>query len=364
MSSYKNCLSPLKIKECLPSNTTLIDNVRLSREAITNILNATDDRLLMIMGPCSFHDFDAALCYAKKLNVLANLVKDKVLIMMRVYLEKPRTNTGWKGYLNDPELNDTFCVEKGIYKARQFMLDLCEMKLPIATEILNPYAYMYFDDLLSWAAIGARTSESQPHREVASGLAIPIGFKNAMSGNLESAISGIAFASRSHVLLGINPEGNISLVKTAGNPHGHLILRGGKNGTNFQSENILQAEELMDKYNITKNIIVDCSHGNSSKNPNNQKIVMDNIILQINSGNKSIKGVMVESFLEHGNQPLNAQPENLKYGLSITDACIDWNTTELLVTDVYQNLLFNKAQNSRFINTETSLYYDNFPMAF
>ena len=247
---------------------------------------------------------------------------------MRVYFEKPRTTVGWKGYINDPFMDDSFQVDVGMEKARAFLLAVNELGLPAGTEALDPYGPQYYGDLISWAAIGARTTESQTHREMSSGLSTPVGFKNATSGDLTVATNAILSASRPHSFLGLNSNGQVSIVRTRGNPHGHVVLRGGENGPNYDTVSIALAEAALAKAKLPANLVVDCSHANSAKKPEMQPLVMADIVSQIRAGNNSILGVMIESNLEAGNQPIPADLSQLKYGCSVTDGCIDWNTTE------------------------------------
>ncbi len=344
----KRILSPSEIKVKYPLLLKSIQNVETTRHEIQNILDSRDQRFLMIIGPCSFHDSHAAMEYATKLKRLSEEVSDTILIVMRVYIEKPRTGAGWKGYINDPYINNTYKVQEGIINARKFMLHLSEMSLPIAMEILNPCAYLYFDDLLSWCTIGARTVESQPHREIASNLTIPLGFKNSTSGNIDVAINGIEFAFRKQTFIGLNAHGEICVIYAKGNPYSHLVLRGGQEGPNYFKENIMNIEKKMSSSNIPMNIIVDCSHGNSSKNYTLQEKVFNDVMSQKLAGNISILGVIIESFLEEGNQAVTNIPK-LKYGCSITDACIGWEVTERIIKEGYKKLSSIKKTRRKFL---------------
>lgn len=336
--SETQVIPPSLVKIKYPASKVVIKNVAASRKIIKDILDKKDPRMLMIVGPCSFHDPIACLEYAKKLKNLADSVSDTIFLVMRVYLEKPRTHLGWKGYLNDPYLDNTHCIQDAFENVRNFMIKLCEMNVPIATEILNPSAYLYFDELLSWSCIGARTSESQFHREITSNLAMPVGFKNSTAGSISAAANGIVCALHKQIYLGINYDGNICVVKSKGNPYAHLILRGGELGPNYTKDHISQAETILSSLKIPKNILIDCSHGNSDKNHKRQEVVFNDVISQKISGGDSIVGVLLESFLEAGNQPISNDISKLKYGCSITDACLDWEATENLIIGAHQRL--------------------------
>ncbi len=330
--------SPSELKKELSLSAAALKSIESSRREIRAILDNKDKRLLVIVGPCSFHDPNACAEYAGRLHQLADEVSDKLFIVMRVYLEKPRTSLGWKGYINDPYLDDSFKMEEGAYRSREFMLKLCELGLPVASEILSPYAHFYFDDLLSWAAIGARTVESQPHRELAASLSMPIGFKNPISGSIQTAINAILFSMRKQTFLGVNEAGGMDIIQAHGNPYSHLVLRGSQNGPNYGNKDIMAAEQILEKHGLPKNIIVDCSHDNSSKNYKQQEVVLSDLIAQINAGTSSIKGVMIESFIEDGNQPVSGCASNFKYGCSITDQCLGWENTEAVIREAYQQL--------------------------
>ena len=298
---------------------------------LERIVEGDDDRMLMIVGPCSIHDPEAGLEYARRLATLAEDVKDRILIAMRVYFEKPRTTVGWKGYVNDPNLNGTYDVKAGLAKAREFLVEVCKVGLPAATEIVEPFTPQYLGDLLSWGAIGARTTESQVHRLIASGLSIPVGFKNGTGGTVQIAIDGIVAARSEHVFLGIDDDGVASIVKTTGNPATHLVLRGGKTGPNYDAKSIAAAQRSLEESGLKPNLVVDCSHGNSDKDHRRQPTVFKNVVEQRVGGNKGIIGLMLESHLHEGNQTLGDDPSKLKYGVSITDACIDWKQTDDLI---------------------------------
>lgn len=339
ISSIDEIISPETIKSRFPMTEENTDFVYSSRQTIENILLGTDKRLMVVVGPCSIHDTQAALEYANKLKLLAEKVKDKIFIVMRVYFEKPRTTVGWKGLINDPYLDDTFHLEKGLQIARQLMLEITQLGLPIGTEALDPISPQYLSDLISWSAIGARTTESQTHRELASGLSMPVGFKNGTDGSIDVAINAMLSSRTPHSFLGVNSNGQVAIVNTKGNAFGHVILRGGSSGPNHDSVSVSLAQELLKKANLPQNIIVDCSHGNSHKNHKLQPAVLEDVINQIQSGNTSLKGVMIESNLFEGNQKLmTGHKEELKYGVSITDACIDWLETEHVLTETARKL--------------------------
>ena len=320
--------TPADVKEKLPLSTDLEDQITESRRVTERILDRKDSRKLVIIGPCAAYDPEATLEYAKKLALLADRVKDTMVLLMRVYFEKPRTTTGWKGLINDPRLDDSFHVEEGLYVARKLLMSVAETGLPIATEALDPIVPQYIGDLISWTAIGARTVESQTHREMASGLSSPVGFKNGTDGNIQIAINGITSAAHPHRFLGINQLGQCSVVQTRGNKYGHIVLRGGKS-PNYDEASVTTTAQLMERNGVKPNIIVDCSHGNSNKDHNRQALVFNDVLNQITSGSTSIVGWMLESNLHEGRQDLGKGP--LRYGVSITDACISWEATETLL---------------------------------
>lgn len=327
-------LSPKELGEAIPRTATATETVEKSRAEIEAILDHRDHRFLVITGPCSIHDVDAAKDYAKRLKVLQEKYKDTLYIVMRVYFEKPRTTVGWKGLINDPDMDDSFKVEEGLKKARELLVWIADQGIPTGTEALDPISPQYLSDLFSWSAIGARTTESQTHREMSSGLSTPVGFKNGTDGGLTVALNAMQSASSPHRFLGINAEGQVTIIKTRGNKYGHIILRGGKQ-SNYDSVSISDAEKAMEKAGLTQNIIVDCSHANSNKNPENQPLVAHDVARQITDGNKSIVGIMLESNINAGNQPLT---DNLKYGVSITDGCISWETTEIALQKLNDEL--------------------------
>ena len=280
----------------------------------------------------------AGIEYAHRLAALADEVRDRIFVAMRVYFEKPRTTVGWKGYINDPNLNGTYDVKDGMAKARQFLLRVCEEGLPAATEFLEPFTPQYVGDLISWGAIGARTTESQVHRLIASGLSMPIGFKNGTGGTVQIAADGVLAAGEEHVFLGIDDNGVAAIVKTTGNPAGHLVLRGGATGPNYDAESVASAQRILSDSGLVPNLIVDCSHANSSKDHTRQPIVFRDVLEQRVGGNGGVVGLMVESHLNAGNQTLGDDPADLGYGVSITDACIDWKQTDELVRYAHAQL--------------------------
>ncbi|QGZ39585.1 3-deoxy-D-arabinoheptulosonate-7-phosphate synthase [Pseudoduganella flava] len=327
VTSFASMPTPAELHAKLPLTEKASDTVTKGREDLRNILDRKDKRLFVVVGPCSIHDPVAGLDYARRLKALQEEVKDTMLLVMRVYFEKPRTTTGWKGYINDPFMDDSFRVDIGMERARQFLLDVCELGLPTATEALDPISPQYLGDLIAWTAIGARTTESQTHREMSSGLSTPVGFKNGTDGDIGIAINAILSAANPHAFLGINSEGNVSIVRTRGNAYGHVVLRGGDGRPNYDSVSVTIAEQALAKAKLPANIVVDCSHANSYKKPELQPLVMTDVINQIVHGNQSLVGVMIESNILAGNQKIPADLSELKYGCSVTDACIDWDTT-------------------------------------
>lgn len=330
--------SPAEVHAALPVPDAVAETVAAGRRDLQRILARVDHRLLVVVGPCSIHDPVAGLDYARRLKALSDEASDTLLLVMRVYFEKPRTSTGWKGFVNDPRMDDSFHIEEGVRKAREFLLRLGELGLPTATEALDPITPQYLGDLVAWTAIGARTAESQTHREMSSGLSTPVGFKNATDGDLGAAINGILSASHPHSFLGINGQGLAAIVRTRGNSQGHLVLRGGNGRPNYDTDSIALAEAALRKAGLPENIVVDCSHANSQKHPRLQPRVLHDCAHQILRGNRSIIGVMVESFLEEGSQPIPADLTTLKYGCSVTDACLGWEDTATLLRDT-RNLL-------------------------
>lgn len=330
-------ITPKKVKAKLPGTKRAYEVVLTGREELEAILDHKDRRLFVVVGPCSIHDPQAAYEYAVKLKRLAGLVKSTMVLIMRVYFEKPRTTIGWKGLVNDPDMNDSFNIEKGILLARSLLLKFTGLGLPTSTEALDPIIPQYLADLISWSAIGARTTESQTHRELASGLSMPVGFKNATDGSIQVALNGIKSARTSHHFLGIDQNGQTAVFRTTGNPYAHIVLRGGSK-PNYDSLSIAACEKALEEAGLPKNIVVDCSHGNSNKDYKLQPTAFNAVIDQIEKGNESVVGFMLESNLNEGNQPLQKDRSKLKYGVSITDACINWVTTEELLLSADQRL--------------------------
>ena len=327
-------ITPRALKEKLPLSDTAADTVYRGRQQIRDILDRKDPRLFVVIGPCSIHDPKAAMEYAERLKELAAKVDDALFLVLRVYFEKPRTTVGWKGLINDPYMNDSFKVEDGLHIARKLLLDVAELGLPAATEALDPTTPQYIQDLISWSAIGARTTESQTHREMSSGLSGPVGFKNGTDGSLDVAVNAMLSVRHPHRFLGIDPDGRVALTTTKGNQYGHVVLRGGGGKPNYDSVSVALAETALDKAGVSTNIMVDCSHANSNKDPSLQPLVMENIGNQILEGNTSIVGLMVESHLKAGNQKIPANLDDLEYGVSVTDGCIGWDTTEQAIIDL------------------------------
>jgi 3-deoxy-7-phosphoheptulonate synthase len=331
-------IAPADLKQVFPLGIDDAAFVNDSRNTIKAILRGEDKRLMVVVGPCSIHDTKAAMDYAAKLAELSQKLAEKLFIVMRVYFEKPRTTVGWKGLINDPDLNGTHRISKGLGIARQLFNHITQLRLPIASEMLDPITPQYLSDMISWGAIGARTTESQTHREMASGLSFPVGFKNGTDGGLKIATDAMAAACRPHSFLGINYEGRSSIVETSGNPDVHIVLRGGNDGPNYSPQDIANTIELLQKNNLPPSIMVDCSHMNSYKDHERQGEVLDNIVEQINSGTTAINSVMIESNLEAGNQSIPDNLSDLKYGVSVTDKCVDWQTTEEMLTRTFNNL--------------------------
>ena len=328
VASQDVLITPAKLKTALPMSEDVQRTLAGSREVIQNILDRKDHRIFVVVGPCSIHDPQAALDYACRLKALADELSDTLYIVMRVYFEKPRTTVGWKGLVNDPHLDDSFKIEEGLHISRRLLLDILEMGLPTSTEALDPISPQYLQDLISWTAIGARTTESQTHREMASGLSSPVGFKNGTDGGLTVATNALNSVARPHRFLGINSQGQVAVFTTRGNAYGHIVLRGGSQGPNYDSVHIKLCEDALQKAGVANNIMVDCSHANSSKQPELQPLVVDNVANQILEGNDSIVGLMIESNLKAGKQAIPANLSELEYGVSVTDGCIDWDTTE------------------------------------
>jgi 3-deoxy-7-phosphoheptulonate synthase len=338
IAAQETLITPAALHEKLPITKKAGETIAAGRQAVRDILDGKDHRILMVIGPCSIHDVDAAMDYANRLKKLAEQVSGTILVVMRVYFEKPRTTVGWKGLINDPDMNDSFQVEKGFHIARKLLLDISELGLPTSTEALDPISPQYIQDLISWSAIGARTTESQTHREMASGLSSAVGFKNGTDGGLTVAINALQSVTNPHRFLGINMEGQVSIINSGGNPYAHVVLRGGNGKPNYDSVSVQLAEDELEKAGLSANIMVDCSHANSNKNHELQALVLENITNQILEGNNSIMGVMVESNIGPGNQKIPKDLTELKYGVSVTDACIDWETTEKSLLDMDRKL--------------------------
>ena len=318
--------TPEDVRKELPITELSAKTILDSRKTIENILDEKDDRIFVVIGPCSIHDPVAAMDYAKKLKKISQDVSENLFIIMRVYFEKPRTTVGWKGLINDPMLDGSFEINKGIRIGRKLLLDIVDLEIPAGTEYLDLISPQYIADIISWGAIGARTTESQCHRELASGLSCPIGFKNGTDGNLQITIDAIKAASGAHHFLSVTKEGNSAIFSTSGNPYCHTILRGGTNKVNYDEKSIDDVSARLDKANLPQQIIVDCSHANSLKDHKKQMVVVDNLVGQLSHGEKRIKGLMIESNLVEGNQNIN--DPDLVYGKSVTDACIGWEDTE------------------------------------
>jgi 3-deoxy-7-phosphoheptulonate synthase len=330
--------SPAALIAEIPKTEAQADFVAKARQDIHRVIFTDDKRLLLILGPCSIHDVDAGRDYATRLAALAREVADRVMIVMRVYFEKPRTTVGWKGLIMDPHLDGSNDIAAGLRIARRFLRDVLDLGIPTATELLDPITPQYIADLICWSAIGARTAESQTHRQMASGLSMPLGFKNGTDGSVQTAINAIRAASQPQTFLGINLDGSASAVVTAGNPNCHIVLRGGATGPNYSAAHIARTEEQLAQAGLFKSVLVDCSHDNSSKMPERQPEVMRELLKQIRDGNASIIGAMIESNLLAGNQRFPQPLNQLKRGVSITDGCIDWATTETLVREVHAAL--------------------------
>ncbi len=338
VASNDALITPEQLKEEMPLAGEAQDSVQRARNSVFSILDRKDPRLFVVVGPCSIHDTEAAMDYAHRLKELAEKVKNTLYIVMRVYFEKPRTSIGWKGLINDPYLDDSFKIEEGLRKGRKLLLDIVELGLPTSTEALDPISPQYLQDLIAWSAIGARTTESQTHREMSSGLSSAVGFKNGTDGGLTVAVNAMQSVSSPHRFLGINSRGQVSVVTTKGNPYAHVVLRGGSNGPNYNSVNVAQCEKALSDGGVSKNIMIDCSHANSSKNPDVQPLVLNDVTDQILKGNESIIGIMLESFINAGNQSIPEDLGNLEYGVSVTDACIDWETTERSLVEMAEKL--------------------------
>ena len=338
LQSIHPLVTPAELKTELPLTESAYQTVLHGRETIRNILDGKDKRIFVVIGPCSIHDPVAAHEYADRLKVLSDKIKDSIYIVMRVYFEKPRTTVGWKGLINDPDMNDSFNIEKGLRIGRKLLVELNEKGLPCATEALDPNSPQYYQDLISWSAIGARTTESQTHREMSSGLSSPVGFKNGTDGGLTVATNAMQSVKHGHHFLGLNNQGQVSVIRTSGNPYAHVVLRGGNGKPNYDAGSVADAEAALAKAKVSTKIMIDTSHANSNKDPFLQPLVLKNITEQIIDGNKSIIGIMVESHLKGGRQEIPENLCDLEYGKSVTDGCIDWDTTEKVLLEMHEAL--------------------------
>ncbi|MCS3433916.1 3-deoxy-7-phosphoheptulonate synthase AroF [Klebsiella sp. BIGb0407] len=337
ISDEQILITPEQLKAEFPLSVEQEAQIEQSRQTISDIIAGRDPRLLVVCGPCSIHDPEAAIDYARRFKTLAEEVSDSLYLVMRVYFEKPRTTVGWKGLINDPHMDGSFDVEAGLKIARQLLVELVDLGLPLATEALDPNSPQYLGDLFSWSAIGARTTESQTHREMASGLSMPVGFKNGTDGSLGTAINAMRAAAMPHRFVGINQAGQVCLLQTKGNPDGHVILRGGK-APNYSPEDVAQCENEMQKAGLRPALMIDCSHGNSNKDFRRQPGVAESATAQIKDGNRSIIGLMIESNIFEGNQSSEQPRSAMKYGVSVTDACIDWETTDSLLREIHNDM--------------------------
>ena len=342
VEKHEVLISPEDLKRKYPVTEEIREYVNASRQIVRDIVDRKDPRLLVVVGPCSIHDPDAALEYASRLVALAPQVSDRLFLVMRAYFEKPRSTVGWKGLINDPHLDDSFCISEGLSIARQLLLDISAMGLPIATEALDPITPQYLQDLISWSAIGARTTESQTHREMASGLSCAVGFKNGTDGSLDVAINALQSATSPHRFLGINPDGQVSVIHTRGNSHAHVVLRGGSAGPNYDAASVAATEAALTQVGHVPSLMIDCSHANSNKDHNQQANVLRSVQAQLLGGNQSITGIMVESNLVAGNQNVT-DPAALTYGQSITDACVGWDETADMLRELNSALLSRAA---------------------
>ncbi|KAI7878046.1 3-deoxy-7-phosphoheptulonate synthase [Lichtheimia hyalospora FSU 10163] len=335
VTGYNALLTPAYLQEELPASKKSEETVHSARQDAAKILRGEDDRLIIIVGPCSIHDVDAAKDYCNRLLAVKERLAGELLIIMRSYFEKPRTTVGWKGLVNDPDINNGYNINKGLRVGRKLLCELTDKGMPVAVELLDTISPQYLSDLISWGAIGARTTESQLHRELASGSSFPVGFKNGTDGNVRIAIDAIGSSSAPHHFLGVTKSGTVSITHTTGNPDCHVILRGANSGPNYSAEHVAQAVAALEKAGVSKSIMVDCSHGNSSKDHRNQPKVSHDLAQQIAAGNKSLVGLMIESHINEGKQSVPAEgPAALKYGVSITDACVDFETTEKMLNEL------------------------------
>ncbi|KAI7868293.1 3-deoxy-7-phosphoheptulonate synthase [Spinellus fusiger] len=346
VTGYNALLTPAFLEEELPCSQKSCETISASRQEASAILHGKDDRLIIIVGPCSIHDTEAAKEYCQRLLKVKETVQNELLIIMRSYFEKPRTTVGWKGLINDPDINNSYNINKGLRVGRELLCELTDAGMPVAVELLDTISPQYLASLMSWGAIGARTTESQLHRELASGVSFPVGFKNGTDGNVRVAIDGIGSASASHHFLGVTKNGTVSITHTTGNSDCHIILRGGNDGPNYEAKDVQAAKSAMVKAGIPANIMIDCSHGNSNKDHRNQPKVASCVAQQVAAGENAIIGLMIESHIHEGKQSVPEEgPANLRYGVSITDACIDFETTELVLTELASAVKARRALN-------------------
>jgi 3-deoxy-7-phosphoheptulonate synthase len=338
VEAFDAILTPEETKQRVRLSPAAMETVVRGRATIEAILDRRDPRLFVVAGPCSIHDPAAGLDYARRLRALADEVADTLVLVMRVYFEKPRTTVGWEGFTTDPHMDGSFRIKEGMEKARRFMLEVNELGVPVGTEALDPIAPHYRGDLVSWTAIGARTSESQTHRNLASGVSSPVGFKNGTDGDIEVATNAVLAASQPHAFLGINDQGRSAVIRTRGNPYGHVVLRGGGGRPNFDSVSVSLAEQALAKAKVPQRLVVDCSHANSWKKPELQPLVVRDVVNQLRDGNRSIVGLMLESFLEPGNQPIPKDLSQLRYGQSVTDPCLGWDETAACIRGARERL--------------------------
>lgn len=338
VESIKPLITPNELKKQLPLSDKAHQTVLKGRQVVRDILDGKDKRLFIVIGPCSIHDPKAAHEYADRLQQLSEKIKDSIYVIMRVYFEKPRTTVGWKGLINDPNMDDSFDIEKGLHIGRQLLLELNEKGLPCATEALDPNSPQYLQDLIAWSAIGARTTESQTHREMSSGLSSPVGFKNGTDGGFTVATNAMQAVKSGHSFLGLSGDGQVSVIRTKGNPYAHVVLRGGDGKPNYDATSVAQAEQALNKAKVSNKIMIDASHANSNKDPYLQPLVLRNVTEQILDGNKTIVGLMVESHLKGGRQNIPADLNDLVYGQSVTDGCLDWDATEQILLEMHEKL--------------------------
>lgn len=349
-----NLPTPCELLQTFPISNAQKKFIENQRHQIKNILNGEDPRLLVIVGPCSIHDITAAKEYATKLLQLSRHIENTCCVVMRVYFEKPRTSRGWKGFLYDPALDETYDIASGLYLGRQLLSDLADLGLAAATEFLDPLSSAYFSDLISWGCIGARTASSPIHRQMASGLPMPVAFKNTTDGNIDAAVNGIISAAQPHTFIGMDVHGKISSIRTPGNSNGHVVLRGSSNGSNYDPESISQTLSLLYKAGLPQRLLVDCSHDNSFKQYQEQLPAFKSVLEQVAKGNHYIRGILLESHLFAGNQPFTAQPAQLKYAVSLTDPCLDWPTTERLL--LWGDARLKQSRSYKNLEISTSTY--------